>query len=141
LHADLRRAHRTYTIRQLCQEFGCTPRALRFYEERGLLAPARKGLNRIYSYRDRARLMLILRGKRVGLSLVEIADILDLYKVGDGGAQQDAKTLTTFRERAAALEAQRRDLDLAIRELSEAIVKLERKLAQTRPDLLPQSAD
>jgi predicted RNase H-like nuclease (RuvC/YqgF family) len=61
--------------------------------------------------------------------------------VGDGGAQQDAKTLTTFRERAAALEAQRRDLDLAIRELSEAIVKLERKLAQTRPDLLPQSAD
>jgi DNA-binding transcriptional MerR regulator len=73
---DLRRLPRTYTIRQLCLEFKCTARALRFYEDKGLLDPARDGMNRVYSYRDRARLQLILRGKRVGLSLAEIGEIL-----------------------------------------------------------------
>ena len=76
---DLRRPERTYTIRQLCTEFTVTPRALRFYEDKGLLSPAREGLNRVYNHRDRARLILILRGKRVGLSLAVIRDILDLY--------------------------------------------------------------
>src|SRR5436309_10855398 len=90
---DLRRMHRTFTIRQLCLEFKCTPRALRFYEDKGLLAPARDGLNRVYSYKDRARLQLILQGKRVGLALAEIGEILDLYEVDDGGAQQAAKSL------------------------------------------------
>ncbi len=85
---DLRRPERTYTIRQLCIEFKVTPRALRFYEDKGLLSPAREGLNRVYNYRDRARLTLILRGKRVGLSLSEIREILDLYKLGDDGAAQ-----------------------------------------------------
>ena len=66
---DLRRPERTYTIRQLSIEFKVTPRALRFYEDKGLLSPAREGLNRVYNYRDRARLTLILQGKRVGLSL------------------------------------------------------------------------
>ena len=85
---DLRRPNRTFTIRQLCLEFKCTPRALRFYEDKGLLAPARDGLNRVYSYKDRARLQLILRGKRVGLALAEIGEILDLYAADDSGAQQ-----------------------------------------------------
>src|SRR4051812_46554183 len=85
---DLRRPHRTFTIRQLCLEFKCTPRALRFYEDKGLLAPARDGLNRVYSYKDRARLQLILQGKRVGLALAEIGEILDLYEVDDGGASR-----------------------------------------------------
>ena len=80
---DLRRPARTYTIRQLCLEFKCTPRALRFYEDKGLLTPARDGMNRVYSYRDRARLQLILRGKRVGLSLSEIGEILS----GDAGQE------------------------------------------------------
>ena len=96
---DLRRPIRTFTIRQLCLEFRCTPRALRFYEDKGLLAPARDGLNRVYSYKDRARLQLILRGKRVGLALAEIGEILDLYEVDDGGAQQAAKSLRKFKER------------------------------------------
>jgi DNA-binding transcriptional MerR regulator len=138
---DLRRASRTFTIRQLCQEFGCTPRALRFYEDKGLLAPARDGLNRIYSPRDRARLALILRGKRVGLSLSEMRDILDLYELEDGAAQQNAESLRKFREKVVTLEAQRADLDTAIAELHEAIVALEQRLAATRPDLLPQATD
>src|SRR6201986_2146162 len=114
---ELRRPERTFTIRQLCLEFKCTPRALRFYEDKGLLSPARQGLNRIYSYKDRARLQLILRGKRVGLSLAEIREILDLYDVDDGGAQQAAKSLRKFQERILALESQKVDIDSAIAEL------------------------
>src|SRR3569623_285343 len=97
--ADLRRPHRSYSIRQLCLEFKCTPRALRFYEDKGLLSPAREGLNRVYNYKDRARLQLILRGKRVGLSLAELREILQLYGKGDGGAAQSAKAQRRFSER------------------------------------------
>jgi DNA-binding transcriptional MerR regulator len=139
--ADLRRPHRTFTIRQLCQEFKCTPRALRFYEDKGLLNPARDGMNRVYSYKDRARLQLILRGKRVGLALAEIREILDLYNVGDGGATQAAKSLKKFQERIVALEAQRVDIDNAIAELKAGVEQMEKQLAETRPDLLPQAAD
>ena len=138
---ELRRPARTFTIRQLCQEFKCTPRALRFYEDKGLLTPARDGMNRVYSYKDRARLQLILRGKRVGLSLQEIGEILDLYEVGDNCAAQNARSLAKFRERIVALEAQRKDIDDAIETLLEASSRLEQHLANTRPDLLPQAAD
>lgn len=138
---DLRRPNRTFTIRQLCQEFKCTPRALRFYEDKGLLAPARDGMNRVYSYKDRGRLQLILRGKRVGLALAEIREILDLYELDDGGAQQAAKSLRKFQERIVALENQRLDIDNAIRELREGCAALEARLAETRPDLLPRAAD
>ena len=137
---DLRPPRRTYTIRQLCQEFGCTPRALRFYEDKGLLAPAREGLNRVYAPRDRARLALILRGKRVGLSLAELRDILDLYELEDGAALQSAESLRKFRDKVGEMERQRADLDKAIAELREAIAALEERLA-SRPDLLPQAAD
>lgn len=138
---ELRRPARTFTIRQLCQEFDCTPRALRFYEDKGLLAPARDGLNRIYSARDRARLALILRGKRVGLSLTELREILDLYELPDGGLRQNAASLYKFREKLVAMERQRADLDSAIAELREGIAVLEQRLAEKRPDLLPQAAD
>jgi DNA-binding transcriptional MerR regulator len=134
---ELRRPERTFTIRQLCLEFKCTPRALRFYEDKGLLSPARQGLNRVYSYRDRARLQLILRGKRVGLSLAEIREILQLYGKEDGGAAQNAKALRKFRERIVAFEQQREDIDHAIAELREACARLEGQLARVRPDLLP----
>jgi DNA-binding transcriptional MerR regulator len=117
---ELRRPARTFTIRQLCLEFKCTPRALRFYEDKGLLAPARDGMNRVYSYKDRGRLQLILNGKRVGLALAEIGEILDLYDLNDGGAAQNVKSLAKFRERIVALEWQ---------------------LSRTRPDLLPRAAD
>jgi len=139
--SDLRRPERTYTIRQLCIEFKVTPRALRFYEDKGLLSPAREGLNRVYNYRDRARLTLILRGKRVGLSLAEIREILDLYKLGDDGAAQQAKMLRKFRERIVTLEAQREDIDHAIESLREACESLEKQLAETHPDLLPKAED
>jgi DNA-binding transcriptional MerR regulator len=138
---DLRRPERTFTIRQLCVEFKVTPRALRFYEDKGLLSPAREGLNRVYNHRDRARLILILRGKRVGLSLSEIREILDLYKVDDGGATQMAKSLKKFRERIVAFEAQREDVEHAIELLRDACAHFEGRLAQVRPDLLPQAAD
>lgn len=139
--SDLRRPARTYSIRQLCLEFKCTPRALRFYEDKGLLNPARDGMNRVYSYRDRARLQLILRGKRVGLSLAEIGEILDLYEADESGAQQAAKSLRKFRERIGALEQQKQDIDHAIEELQRGISAMEKRLAETRPDLLPRAAD
>ena len=138
---DLRRPIRTYTIRQLCLEFKCTPRALRFYEDKGLLTPARDGMNRVYSYRDRARLQLILRGKRVGLSLAEIGEILDLYEADESGAAQAAKSLRKFKERIVALEQQKQDIDAAIAQLQGGIAEMERRLAETRPDLLPRAAD
>jgi DNA-binding transcriptional MerR regulator len=138
---DLRRPHRTFTIRQLCLEFKCTPRALRFYEDKGLLAPARDGLNRVYSYKDRARLQLILQGKRVGLALAEIGEILDLYEVDDGGAQQAAKSLRKFRERIVALQQQRIDVEEQIKALEAGCEAMEKRLSTTRPDLLPRAAD
>ncbi|MGH6958360.1 MAG: MerR family transcriptional regulator [Caulobacteraceae bacterium] len=133
---ELRRPERTFTIRQLCLEFKCTPRALRFYEDKGLLAPARQGLNRVYSYKDRARLQLILRGKRVNLSLAEIREILDLYDKADGGATQNATALRKFRERIVILEHQREDLDHALQELHDACARIEGELEHSRPDLL-----
>jgi len=139
--SDLRRLERTYTIRQLCVEFKVTARALRFYEDKGLLSPKRDGMNRVYGYRDRARLTLILRGKRVGLSLSEIREILDLYNAEDGGAVQNARSLKKFHERIVALEAQRDDIDHAIAELRTACSRLEEFLAKNRPDLLPRSED
>src|SRR3712207_6067081 len=111
------RRDRAYSIRQLCREFGVTPRALRFYEDKGLLAPERRGQTRVYSSRDRARLQLILRGKRVGFSLGEIGEMLELYDRQDGGATQMAASLSKFRERVVALRAQRDDIEKAIVEL------------------------
>lgn len=103
---------RTYTISELAREFRVTARALRFYEDKGLLTPRREGLNRVYSHRDRGRLQMILRGKRIGLSLIEIKEILDLYRV-DQRAQAQTM-LKSFKARVAALELQREDIDVAI---------------------------
>ncbi|HEY7852471.1 MAG TPA: MerR family DNA-binding transcriptional regulator [Caulobacteraceae bacterium] len=127
---ELRRPERTFTIRQLCIEFSCTPRALRFYEDKGLLAPARQGLNRVYSHRDRGRLQLILRGKRVGLALAEIREILQLYDKHDGGATQNTLALAKFRQRIIAFERQREDIDQAIDELHRACAVLEAQLSK-----------
>jgi DNA-binding transcriptional MerR regulator len=119
---------RTYTISQLAREFEVTPRALRFYEDKGLLAPRREGMNRVYSHRDRARLQLILRGKRVGLSLIEIKEILDLYKIDQRAQAQTA--LKKYKARVVALEAQREDIDAAIETLTDSIAKLEEFLSK-----------
>ena len=107
----------TFTITDLATEFNLTARAIRFYEDKKLLRPTRQGLNRVYLRRDRARLMLILRGKRLGFALAEIREMLDLYDLGDGQVEQLRATLKRSRERLAVLEEQRRDINEAIREL------------------------
>src|SRR3954470_17237824 len=102
-------AGRSFTISELADAFGVTPRTIRFYEDQGLLAPAREGLNRVYSYRDRARLTLICRGKRLGFSLKEIKDFLNLYEVDDRQIEQMRFVLARGRQRIGALEAQLAD--------------------------------
>lgn len=121
-------SERTFTISQLAREFDVTPRALRFYEDKGLLTPRREGMNRVYSHRDRARLQLILRGKRVGLSLIEIKEILDLYKIDQRAQAQTA--LKRFKARIVALEAQREDIDAAVEALHEGVRRMETFLAK-----------
>ena len=120
----------SFTITDLAVEFDVTPRALRFYEDEGLIAPERRGVARVYSHRDRARLAWILRGKRVGFSLAEIREMVDLYDVGDGRAVQRAVTVARCRERIDALRRQKNDIDAAIAEL-DGFVAL---LAETNED-------
>lgn len=133
--------HRIYTIRQLCREFGATARALRFYEDKGLLHPRRRGQTRVYSAADRARLKLILRGRRIGFTLVEIREMLDLYDGKDHNVHQMAVALPRHRARIEALKRQRDDLDAAIATAEEACAVMETRLAQFRPDLLPGAED
>lgn len=111
----------SFSISDLCAEFSVTPRALRFYEDEGLISPERRGTTRIYSHSDRARLAWILRGKRVGFSLAEIREMIDLYDVGEGRKVQREVTLARCRDRIALLEQQRRDIDAAITELAEFV--------------------
>ena len=136
-----RRSERTFSIRELCREFGATPRALRFYEDRGLLTPHRDGLTRVYSARDRVRLDLILRGKRVGFGLAEIGEMLDLYDRRDGQVAQMAVSLGKFRDRIGALRRQRMDIDDAIAMLEDGCQWLEAKLAMVGADRLASAAD
>jgi len=115
-----------YTISDLTAEFGTTARALRFYEDEGLISPTRAGLNRIYSKRDRARLAWIMRAKNVGFSLSEIKEMIDLYDLGDGRVTQRQVTIERCREKVARLKAQRADIDAAIAELTEFVALIEK---------------
>jgi DNA-binding transcriptional MerR regulator len=110
-----------YSIGELCDEFGVTARALRFYEDEALIAPERRGTQRLYSERDRARLAWILRGKRVGLSLSDIKELLDLYDVGDGRRTQRLATIERCQDKVDALHRQRHDIDATIEELNSFI--------------------
>jgi DNA-binding transcriptional MerR regulator len=111
----------SFTIGDLSREFGVTLRTLRFYEDKDLLHPRRHGQNRIYSRRDRARLKLILLGKKVGFSLVEIGDMLDLYDLRDGQVTQLKVALDKFGKQVAVLEQQKRDIEQAIDELTQTM--------------------
>ena len=114
-----------HSIGELCDEFGVTARALRFYEDEALIAPERRGTQRLYADRDRARLAWILRGKRVGLSLADIKELLDLYDVGDGRETQRLKTIERCQAQVDRLKQQRIDIDATILELDEFIALLE----------------
>jgi DNA-binding transcriptional MerR regulator len=118
-----------FTIRDLVKECGVTARTLRFYEEKGLLSPHRHGQDRIYSRRDRARLKYVLMGKRVGFSLEEVREMLDLYDIGDGQTAQLAAALAKFRERIARLERQKAEIERVIDELRRASESVEGLLA------------
>ncbi len=120
-----------FSITELAEAFGITTRALRFYEDHDLLRPERRGQARIYARADFARLAWVLRGKRVGFSLADIKEMLDLYDAGDGRAKQRAKTLEKCRERLVNLEAQRHDLNQMIDELSHFCATIEN---MTPPD-------
>jgi DNA-binding transcriptional MerR regulator len=124
---------RTWTISELSNEFGITPRAIRFYEDEELIHPTRQGQSRVYAARDRARLALILRGKRVGFSLDEIKEMLDLYDVKDGQATQLSYTIKKFSQRISALEQQRADIEHSLEELRAARARLEVLLGEKQP--------
>jgi DNA-binding transcriptional MerR regulator len=111
----------TMTIRQMCDAFGVTPRTLRFYEAKELLFPIRQGTRRLFTRRDRARLKLILRGKRFGFSLEELRELLDLYDLGDGQYAQLTRAHEVAAKRLEEMRAQRADLDAAIAELEEQL--------------------
>ena len=110
----------SFTIRELTREFDVTARTIRHYEELGLLRPERRGQARIYSPADRIRLKLILRGRRLGLSLEESRTIIDMYDPAHGNRTQLERLLARLREQRDALLARRRDLDAMLAELEEA---------------------
>ncbi len=116
----------TYGIAELAKEFGVTTRTVRFYEDKGLISPIREGQRRIYSPRDRVRLRLIMRGKRLGLTLDEIAELIDLYDVDPSEVTQLKQFIGVIRERKTVLEGQKQDIEDILAEMN----RLERQCTQ-----------
>jgi len=122
----------TYTISELAAEFDVTARAIRFYEDVGLLTPARAGRNRVYSHRDRTRLKLTLRGKRLGLTLSEIKQLVDMYDAGTDQAQQLRAFLDVLAAHRRALEQQREDLEITLAEIAQHEARCRKLLGARR---------
>lgn len=120
----------TFTITELADEFALTTRAIRFYEDQGLLSPERRGTRRIYTPRERVRLKLILRGKRLGMSLADIAGILDLYDADHNERPQLMKFLEVLAARRVLLEQQREDIDVVLEEITAIEKDCRRRLKQ-----------
>jgi len=118
------------SIGETCAAFGVTPRTLRFYEAKELLSPRREGQKRLFTKRCRARLKLILQGKRFGFSLEEIRQLLNLYDIGDQQVAQIARTFELGQARLRAMEAQRDELTVAIADFNEQLAWCEQVLAQ-----------
>ncbi|MCK5779359.1 MAG: MerR family DNA-binding transcriptional regulator [Rhodospirillales bacterium] len=116
----------TYGIAELAKEFGVTTRTVRFYEDKGLISPTREGQRRIYSPRDRVRLRLIMRGKRLGLTLDEIAELIDLYDADPSEVTQLKQFIGVIRERKTVLEGQKQDIEDILAEMT----RLERQCTQ-----------
>jgi len=119
---------RIYSIAELAREFAITARTIRFYEDEGLIKPRRQGLTRLYNAHDRTRLSWILRGKRLGFSLAEIKELLDLYQVDRTGVQQLRELLRRSRRHIADLERKRRDLEAHIGEFRDVEIQVTAEL-------------
>lgn len=122
-----------FSVTQLAEDLGTTPRTLRFYEDKKLLSPRRVGKTRVYAHRDRGRMILILRGKRLGFSIAEIREILDMYEAEPGEAGQLRHLVAKIAERRAALEGQRADIDQTLADMAEIEARCEQALASTGP--------
>ena len=126
------RADAEYSIGELAAEFDVTPRAIRFYEAEGLLAPRREGQRRIYTPRERTRLKLTLRGKRLGLTLSEIRDLIDMYEPGQDERPQLERFLAVLEAHKAALERQREDIAAQLEEIATFEKRVRKQLAGRR---------
>lgn len=120
----------TWTISELAREFDITPRTIRFYEDQGIVSPVRDGRNRVYSTRDRARLKLALRGKRLGLLLSEIRSLIDMYDGPGDTTPQLRQYLSILAQHRATLEQQQRDIEDTLAEIAQQEMQCQRLLAQ-----------
>ena len=123
----------TFTITELAAEFDITPRAIRFYEDMGLLNPARDGRNRVYTQRDRTRLKLTLRGKRLGLSLQEIKQLVDMYESPSDTTQQLTAFLAILQAHRDQLAQQMEDIRVTLEEIAQHEDRCQRLLAEAQP--------
>jgi DNA-binding transcriptional MerR regulator len=132
LQIEKERADAEYTIGELAAEFDVTPRAIRFYEAEGLLAPRREGQRRIYTPRERTRLKLTLRGKRLGLSLSEIRSLIDMYEPGRDERPQLERFLAVLAAHRSALERQREDIAAQLDEIATFEKRVRKQLGRRR---------
>lgn len=125
-------AGQTWTISELAREFGVTPRTIRFYEDQGIVSPARDGRNRVYHPRDRTRLKLALRGKRMGFQLAEILDLINMYDAAPGNTDAQLEHYVQVLEaHRGTLEQQRRDLEQTLKDIEEQLAHCRQLLKRT----------
>ncbi|SRR5690606_6840268 len=123
----------TWTISELAKEFGITPRTIRFYEDQGIVSPSREGRNRVYHPRDRTRLKLALRGKRMGFQLSEILDLINMYDADAGNTEAQLQYYVDVLEKHhGTLMQQRQDLELTLKEIEDQLAHCRQLLARQR---------